>query len=282
MNDMARWQKEQEFFDHEEYSEGALVPSTIERYTLCRKPYLPAEYPFWLLGDVHGKRILEVGCGDGTNAVMLALKGATVVGVDISPKAIEIARARARLHGVAERASFFAMPLEVYLEEERGTFDAICGFAFLHHVLGLLDEVLAQLRKLAHDRTAFVFAEPVALLRTLRRLRMALPIEVHGTPDERPLERRELGIIQHALPNAKVRYFTFVLRAWHRFVGGRYEDYPALRRAVYEILARLDGAILCIPGLHSLASTVVAYSMSASGRGRHWRAAGGGSAQSTS
>lgn len=259
--DGGRWQKEQEFFDNEEYSEGPLAASTIERYTLCRKPYLPAEYPFWILGDVRGKRILEVGCGDGTNAVLLALKGATVVGVDISPRAIEIARERARLHGVADRASFFAMPLEVYLEGERGRFDVICGFAFLHHVIALLDDVLAQLRTVAHEGTAFVFAEPVTLWRALRRLRMALPVRVHGTPDERPLEPPELAIVQHALPNAMVSYFTFLLRAWHRFVGGRYEEYSGIRRTVYEMVARLDRAILSVPGLQLVAFTVVIHSM---------------------
>jgi SAM-dependent methyltransferase len=40
-------------------------------------------------------RTLEVGCGTGTNAVYLAQHGFEVVGVDISPVAVEKARARA-------------------------------------------------------------------------------------------------------------------------------------------------------------------------------------------
>jgi SAM-dependent methyltransferase len=42
-------------------------------------------------------RTLEVGCGTGTNAIYLAEHGFEVVGVDVSPVAIENARARA--HG---------------------------------------------------------------------------------------------------------------------------------------------------------------------------------------
>jgi SAM-dependent methyltransferase len=41
-------------------------------------------------------RTLEVGCGTGTNAIYLAQHGFEVVGVDVSPVAVENARAKAR------------------------------------------------------------------------------------------------------------------------------------------------------------------------------------------
>lgn len=260
MQQSERWQEEREFFDAEEYPEGPLEASTIERYTLCRKPYLPAEYPFWRLGDVRGKRILEVGCGAGGNAIILALKGASVVGVDISPRAIAIARQRAALHGVEDRASFHALPLEAYLEQDQQPFDIICAFAFLHHVIPVLDDVLASLHKLAHERTLFLFVEPVALSATLRRLRLALPIKTHGTPDERPLEPAEIGILRRSLPGLRIQYFTVFLRPWHRFVGGRYEDYSPFQRTFYDTLARLDRALLAIPGAQALACWSTIYS----------------------
>ena len=49
-----------------------------------------------LIGDVNGLRVLDVGCGDGKLAVALRRRGATVVGIDVSPAMIEAARARAR------------------------------------------------------------------------------------------------------------------------------------------------------------------------------------------
>ncbi len=45
-------------------------------------------------------RVLEVGCGTGTNAVLLAQRGFKVVAVDLSPRAIELAREKARAAGV--------------------------------------------------------------------------------------------------------------------------------------------------------------------------------------
>lgn len=47
---------------------------------------------FRLLGDVRGLRILDAGCGAGYLSRLLAGRGASVVGVDLSPRLLEVAR----------------------------------------------------------------------------------------------------------------------------------------------------------------------------------------------
>jgi len=47
---------------------------------------------FKLLGNVKGKKILDLGCGSGIYAKILTRKGAVVKGFDISPEMIKIAR----------------------------------------------------------------------------------------------------------------------------------------------------------------------------------------------
>ncbi len=47
-----------------------------------------------LPGDLRGARVLDAGCGTGAMAVELAARGADVLGVDISPQLIDIARLR--------------------------------------------------------------------------------------------------------------------------------------------------------------------------------------------
>jgi len=54
-----------------------------------------------LLGDVAGRRVLDVGCGTGQLAVELAGRGAGVIGVDPSPAMLDKARRLASLRGVA-------------------------------------------------------------------------------------------------------------------------------------------------------------------------------------
>lgn len=54
---------------------------------------IPGESELRLIGDLEGRRVLELGCGAGHNAVRMALAGAKVIAVDGSAE--QIARARA-------------------------------------------------------------------------------------------------------------------------------------------------------------------------------------------
>jgi ubiquinone biosynthesis O-methyltransferase len=66
-------------------SETGVVTDRIERRLI-----------FDLLGDVAGRRVLDVGCGDGELAIALRRRGARVVGIDASDAMIAAARRRAR------------------------------------------------------------------------------------------------------------------------------------------------------------------------------------------
>lgn len=60
----------------------------------------PTEDTLQLLGDLHGKRILDIGCGGGQNAIACALGGASVVGLDLSVAQLMAARKLAEAHEV--------------------------------------------------------------------------------------------------------------------------------------------------------------------------------------
>src|SRR4029077_19868431 len=79
-----------------------------------------------------GDRVLEYGCGTGSAAFELAERGAHVVGIDISPVAVDEARrvAAERQSGDAE---FRVMNAEA-LEFPDGAFDLVCGSGILHHL----------------------------------------------------------------------------------------------------------------------------------------------------
>ena len=72
-----------------------------------------------------GKRILEVGCGTGTNSIHLAEKfGCHVVGIDISEKMIEQAKEKVTSMNMTDKAEF--MVGDAYnLQFENNSFDAV-------------------------------------------------------------------------------------------------------------------------------------------------------------
>lgn len=78
-----------------------------------------------------GARVLDIGCGWGSFALHLAKHSdATVVGITLSERQLEVARQRAREAGLAERVEF-------RLQDYRDTserFDAIASIGMFEHV----------------------------------------------------------------------------------------------------------------------------------------------------
>jgi ubiquinone biosynthesis O-methyltransferase len=74
-----------------------------------------------LVGDVGGRRVLDVGCGDGKFALELTKRGAVVTGIDASAAMIDAAKRRAAQHnvditfrvGTAEQLPFSAERFDV-------------------------------------------------------------------------------------------------------------------------------------------------------------------------
>jgi SAM-dependent methyltransferase len=78
-------------------------------------------------------RVLDVGCGIGRWSRLLAVRGARVLGVDLSPTMIAQARRRATEQGVEERCRFAVADLaHLDLGEQ---FDLVLGVTVLQHIL---------------------------------------------------------------------------------------------------------------------------------------------------
>ncbi|MBU4266715.1 MAG: class I SAM-dependent methyltransferase [Candidatus Altiarchaeales archaeon] len=81
-------------------------PEFLERYkkTPLLHPFVVFPSLLDIFGDVENKKILDLGCGSGDFAQLLAERGADVVGVDISEKWIEICK---KEHANAQNLNFF-------------------------------------------------------------------------------------------------------------------------------------------------------------------------------
>lgn len=256
-----RWVSEAAFFDRlaEAQLRGItpMDPEVLRRYVGRLRPWFHKELRLAGLGELRGRQVLDVGCGDGTNAILLASRGAQVTGIDISPRSIRLATERARLAGVGERVRFMCSPLEVADVPENG-FDVIWGDGILHHVIPELDTVLERLRRWARPGAQVVFSEPLSLSPMLRRLRARIPIHDGATPDERPLQEPELDLILRKLPGARLRHFA-LLSWFNRFLlcGGSYERASRVRRFAVDALHATDYAVLSLPALRKLGGMVV-------------------------
>ena len=84
------------------------------------KPFELAE-----IGDVNGLRICHLQCHIGGDSFALAERGATVVGVDFSPRSVEIAAARAASLGLADRVEFVCAAVDDAPGAAGSGFDAV-------------------------------------------------------------------------------------------------------------------------------------------------------------
>ena len=91
-----------------------------------------------------GTRALDLGCGEGADAVWLAEQGWTVVAVDVSGTALSRARTAATSRGVAEHIDF--QQHELTRSFPAGTFDLVSAH-FLHSTVEM--DRTAVLRKAA-------------------------------------------------------------------------------------------------------------------------------------
>jgi SAM-dependent methyltransferase len=93
--------------------------------------------PYAFSNEVHGyetaagKRVLDVGCGNGYVLSRYARHGAEVHGVDLSATAIGLSRKRFELAGLAGR---FQAIDGVRLPYPDGHFDIVCSMGVLHHI----------------------------------------------------------------------------------------------------------------------------------------------------
>ncbi len=85
------------------------------------------------LAHLRGKTVLDVGCGGGILAESMALRGATVTGIDLAAKPLGVARLHALESGVAN-LEYREIAAETLALEQPGAFDVVTCMEMLEHV----------------------------------------------------------------------------------------------------------------------------------------------------
>ncbi len=83
-----------------EASKNYQESSQIETKAAHYGPYAPNENKYKLLGNVKGKRVLEIGCGGGQCSIAFAKQGAKCTGLDLSSEQLKHAEELAKRNSV--------------------------------------------------------------------------------------------------------------------------------------------------------------------------------------
>lgn len=101
----------------------------VEQRKYFVEPHIPefAQFERWA-----GKRVLEIGCGIGTDAVSFARAGADYTAVELSEKSMELAQQRFDVFGLKGRF-FCANAEQLSRLVEPASFDLVYSFGVIHH-----------------------------------------------------------------------------------------------------------------------------------------------------
>jgi O-antigen biosynthesis protein len=109
----------------------------------------------WAAPIVAGRRVLDLGSGEGFGSAILAESAAHVVGIDIDERTVE----HSRLNYAAENLEFHvgsALDLSAY---EAGSFGAVVAFEIIEHVRDQ-EQVLAGVERLLADDGILIMSTP--------------------------------------------------------------------------------------------------------------------------
>ncbi|MBN1430273.1 MAG: class I SAM-dependent methyltransferase [Anaerolineae bacterium] len=236
-------QSQQQFFDEEiskntRQSVGKFYSITWAIHSFYRE---------YLCAHVVGKRVLEYGCGSGSQAFFIGQQGAKkVVGIDISGERIKQAVRRAQEMKL-ENVTFRVMDAEA-MDFEDGSFDVVCGSGILHHLN--MDIALPEIARVLATNGRAIFIEPMGYNPAINLFRHLTPH--YRVEDEHPLKKADIDLISRHFGYVDHRfYYLFTLLAvpFHRTLI--HSSLVAFLNFVDQVLFKI------IPGLKFLAWQVV-------------------------
>ncbi len=190
---------------------------------------------------LHGRKVLDYGCGPGDFGLWMACRGADVTLLDLSPAAIELGLRRAKASGLVVRGiAADASNLKMFGDAE---FDLVFACAALHHTLKY-PGAAQELARVMKPGARLVLCETWGgnpLLNAARRLHWKIIGAGNEDGEDFLMSRREIQALKPFFDNIRIDPLN-LLAMGKRLLRGRFQHAPA--RAILSTLESLDGAIL--------------------------------------
>ena len=176
--------------------EDVLVRECFEAPTALENRFILSR-----MGNLNGKRLLDIGAGLGESSMYFALKGAQVTMTDISPGMVQTGRELARRYGVeVEGIVSEAEDLSVAAE----SFDFVYIANTIHHVRDR-DALFQKIHRALKPGGLFFSYDPLAYNPAINVYRR-IATEVRSE-DESPLEIADLRLARKYFPGVQHREF---------------------------------------------------------------------------
>jgi 2-polyprenyl-3-methyl-5-hydroxy-6-metoxy-1,4-benzoquinol methylase len=194
-----RIETERQFHDDWANSEQVEKIDVRAANEVCTAPEM--RYITQRLGNLQGKRLLDVGCGLGEASVYFAMQGADVTSSDLSQGMLDATSRLAKANGVSVK-QHVASAEDMQLSPDT-KFDVIYAGNLLHHVN--IEETIMRVKPHLSSGGVFVSWDPLAYNPAINVYRvMATDVR---TPDEHPLKWADIKLFHKHFGRVETRYF---------------------------------------------------------------------------
>lgn len=204
--------KEEQF--HDEWADSIDVDELMVDESFTAICAYENRYIVEQMGDVDGKRLLDVGCGAGEASVYFAKHGAEVVATDISARMLDIVGQLAANHGVevkTQKAEVEQMPFA------DNAFDLVYASNVLHHVN--IPKAVEEIQRVLKPGGIACFIEPLTYNPAINVYRkMAMTVR---TEDEHPLRLADLKTFRRLfseVEHEEMWFFALYIFFWFYLV----------------------------------------------------------------
>ena len=216
----------------------------LDDYRFDKLHYLPKVVDF---SAFRGQRLLEVGCGIGTDLVRFAKSGARVTGIDLAQTSIDLARQNFALHDVTAEelrvADGAALPFD------RASFDVVYAHGVVQYAADAPALVAEAHRVLRPDGLAiFMVYNRVSWLQAMSKVMKvglehgdAPVLQLYSIPEFRALLApfREVEIVPERFPVASRLHKGWKATAYNSIFVGTFNALPRawVRRYGWHLMA---------------------------------------------